>query len=103
MTYEETKGLRLIFKLNIYSSERLVNFENRIKLGEIKIIKIERPKYEVVEEIEEIDIDKITYFDEVRDLSTWSNETLSDNQRSILNKIRELIKAVKQLNKKIKE
>lgn len=54
------------------------------------------------EQDEEIDIEAITYFDEVRDLSTWSNETLSDNQRSILIKIKELTKAVKQLNKKIK-
>ena len=51
----------------------------------------------------EIDIQSITYFDEVRDLSTWSNETLSDNQRSILIKIKELTKAIKHLDKKIKE
>ena len=58
-------------------------------------------KYELLDK--EIDIQAITFFDEVRDLSTWSNGTLSDNQREIFNKIRELIKAVKKLDKKIKE
>ena len=60
-------------------------------------------KFEILsEEDKEIDIQAITYFDEVRDLSTWSNETLSDNQRSILIKIKELTKAIKQLDKKLK-
>lgn len=56
-------------------------------------LKLKQEKQED-EEID-IDIEKIIYFDEVRDLSTWSNETLSYNQRKILNKIRELTKAVK--------
>ena len=50
----------------------------------------------------EIDIQAIYDFDEVRDLSTWSNETLSDNQRTLIKRVSQLIKAIKQLDKKIK-
>lgn len=55
------------------------------------------------EEDKEIDIQAIYDFDEVRDLSTWSNETLSDNQRILIKRVSQLIKSVKQLDKKIKE
>lgn len=51
----------------------------------------------------EIDIQSIELFDEIRDVSTWSNDTLSFNQRSIISKVNKIIKAIKQLDKKIKE
>lgn len=55
------------------------------------------------EENEEIDIQSIELFGEIRDVSDWSNNTLSHNQRSIISKVNKLIKALKQLDKKIKE
>lgn len=52
------------------------------------------------EKDEEIDIQAIACFAEIRNVSTWCNETLSHNQRNIVSKINEIIKALKQLDKK---
>ncbi len=56
---------------------------------------------EILEDEEEIDIQDIKIFEQPRDLSIWSNDTLSKNQRNIIEKVNKLVKAVKQLDKKI--
>ena len=56
---------------------------------------------EILEDEEEIDIQGIEIFEQPRDLSIWSNDTLSKNQRNIIEKVNKLVKAVKQLDKKI--
>jgi hypothetical protein len=93
------------------SEEKYLFFDGNITdeqgvdlLYQVSDIDFATGKFEILsEEDEEIDIQAIIFFNEVRDLSTWSNGILSENQREIFKKIRELTKAVKQLDKKIKE
>lgn len=59
--------------------------------------------FEIIEDQEEINIQDIKEFNEIRDLSEWSNKTLSENQRAFNIKINEIIKGLKQLDNKIKE
>ena len=66
-----------------------------------EIVDLLNSEVEILEDEEEIDIQDIKIFEQPRDLSIWSNDTLSKNQRNIIEKVNKLVKAVKQLDKKI--
>ena len=59
--------------------------------------------FELIEEQQDIDIQEIKKFDEIRDCSVWDNDVLSTNQRNIVSKVNLLVESVKQLDRKIKE
>lgn len=102
------KVLRVIEKINWLCEGKNINEYSSVMV-DLKDVKFLIEYIEMLEhklenkEDKKIDIQSIELFDEIRDISTWSNDTLSFNQRSIISKVNKLVKAIKQLDKKIKQ
>lgn len=75
--------------------------ENSFVLRTVSDIEFAVGDFEILEDERKIGIQDIKIFEQPRDLSIWSNDTLSKNQRSIIEKVNKLVKAVKLLDKKI--
>ena len=102
------KVLSVIKKINWLCEGKDINEYSSVMV-DLKDVKYLMEYIEMLEhklenkEDKEIDIQAIELFDEIRDISTWSNDTLSFNQRSIISKVNKILKAIKQLDKKFKE